>query len=102
MSISTCEGFCVSLGERCDAYDFGGGGSWCGIWGTSFTKADNTTFGGLAFTWASGSGSPSEHVCRALTGQPNVCYHRKALSCEGGGGGTAQCLPGCSPATCGL
>ena len=35
----------------------------------------------------------------------NVCYHRKALSCEGGaggGGGTAQCLPGCSPATCGL
>eukprot|EP01045_Picozoa_sp_COSAG04_P000305 COSAG04_NODE_6_length_47123_cov_87.347482_28_plen_57_part_00 len=51
------------------------------------------------------SGSPSEHVCRALSGQPNVCYHRKALSCEGGGsggGGTAQCLPGCSPATCGL
>jgi hypothetical protein len=61
--------------EKCDAYDFGDG-AWCGIWGRDFAPADNVTFGGHSWTWATGSdASKNEPVCRGLGG-PNTCYHR--------------------------
>jgi hypothetical protein len=47
VDLLTCQNFCLHLGDRCDAYDFGVSspnstvGIWCGAWGTSLTSNDN-------------------------------------------------------------
>ena len=104
--LADCQAVCALQGAKCDAYDWQP--SWCGIWGTWFTAADNvTSVHGPSFGFATGSGDPSQHVCKGdpSAGDDNFCYHRTSLSCSGGakcGGHGGQCLPGCSAATCGL
>jgi hypothetical protein len=92
---------CTHVGQRCDAYDWGNG-AWCGIWGTTFVQADNTTFGGKHWTWAGGSdASKNEPVCQADAKSTNVCYHRVRLDCTHAPSAQTQpvgCLAGCDAA----
>ena len=63
ISLSECESMCLQQGQKCDAYDWGDG-AWCGIWGRTFTPADNTTVDGKQWTWATGPGE-TKIPCRA-------------------------------------
>ena len=104
LNLTQCEAACLSFGSRLDAYDWGfqGNGSagihgiWCGCWGATFTRNDNQTIGGVAFTYADGGGK--HQVCRGNNGHENFCYYRSTITC-GGGSDAGPCLPGC---TCGL
>ena len=101
VGLADCEGFCLSLGFRCDAFDWGhdgdGKGVWCGAWGTTLTAADNKIYSGvggnesLAFTYAGGTGQSGVPVCKAVEGS-NFCYHRSEIKCSSSGQG--PCLAG--------
>ena len=103
INVSACEAMCASQQGKCQAYDWGAG-SWCGIWGTSFTKADNVTVGGLRWTWATGPNAAAN--LPACKGAPadNTCYVRAELDCTGAAPTPAAppvgCLAGCTQAQC--
>ena len=103
IELGECEGFCLSIGFRCDAYDWGhdgkGNGIWCGAWGTTLSAADNTTYTGvggnesLPFAFAGGEGQPGVPVCQAVEA-PNYCYRRSEIKCRGGDAPAGPCLAG--------
>lgn len=104
ITINDCEAMCTTQGEKCDAYDWGESGAWCGIWGRTFTPADNTTSAsGHRWTWATGPDASKElPACRAVA-SANICYHRDSLDCTPPAGEVAApvgCLSGCTTSQC--
>ena len=103
ISLANCSAMCAKLGAgRCDAYDYSG--SWCGIWGTTLTAADNQTnaFGGRwELSKPLGDGCANEcKVCHADAsgGHGNTCFLRGGATCSGStppGPVTNNAQPGC-------
>ena len=84
ISLANCSAMCAKLGTRCDAYDYSG--SWCGIWGTTLTGADNQTDacgGRWELSKPLGCASGECKVCQAAASGSggNTCFLRGGVTC---------------------
>lgn len=84
--LAECAAMCVALGDRCDAYDFSK--SWCGVWGSKLTSADNRTDTQGSY-WkydecAGTAGDSNVKVCQAVysAGPGNTCFLRTGAKCD--------------------